>query len=683
MKHIGHPPHPTAFHSRNVRCPLLLLLALLLLFTLSSRSGELTVFVANNDTDAQNQPKAGQGPWLPLGNGPRGLKLNPTQSIWLACNNNLNDGEYKRWTLTLTSLGNPADVNDKNLVPTAQDGFDEKGAKCFEWHFSGFDQNLQVRKLYVCFKPQPVWERVKLQNNSPGPITFTVTAVNACLHFQTVANTVRVPTCFFGAVGPGVMLTNQLITEVMVFPQTVAIDPSSPPNFSAPYGTGNWTASTVYEDPDGNLAPLGGVAFTCDGPGLAPGQPCGLSLAMQGPADMQYKMYAYDSVLQEFQDFACDLRPSLTINNSNNSIGLHFNSVQGQTYAVQTSPDLNNWQARQSFPGTGDILTWQTPMQGPVGFFRVACQAAPIVTNLPAVIGLSAPIFSNVLTVTFSEPVDDLTAADPANYFIFGDSGTIPIQGVAPAGSRAVQLLLESPLLPFTNYFLGVTGITDPAGDVMAPTNFPFQAESLQTPCPGGTLLARQTYSECNSDGFWHVVEDDSYQCPPDGAVQSFRVADTQTTQPCSSSQTPPNPVGLLYCTDADVVPTCQAFTDIGPMNVCTCAGGSWSASSYEQYQCQDGTPYLRGPIQTAPMLPSTPCNQPPPSPIGQINCTHCQIVGFLGQVHVVPECWAGLWSDDTYNQYQCADGTTCLSGPVASVVLNPPTPCDQPPPSH
>jgi hypothetical protein len=314
--------------------------------------------------------------------------------------------------------------------------------------------------------------------------------------------------------------------------------------------------------------------------------------------------------MQEFQDYDWNLRPGLSISASNNSLGLQFDSVLGETYTVQTSLDLHLWLPVQSFAGTGGIINWQTPMSGDKGFFRVSCVPSPIPTNPPSVIGISAPASSNVVVVTFSELVDSLTATEPANYFVFGGSQTIPIQSVSPLGSRAIELLLPSPLMPGTNYALGVRGVADPAGHVMAPATFQFGAVALQTPCPGGTLLARQTYSECNPDGFWHVVEDDWYDCPP---VTKFRVADTKTDQRCGPTQTPPNPVGLLYATDADVVSTCQSPVFIGQVKVCECLGGLWSVDTYLQYKCLDGTIYMSGPVQSVPMNPPTPCDQPPP----------------------------------------------------------------------
>jgi hypothetical protein len=238
----------------------------------------------------------------------------------------------------------------------------------------------------------------------------------------------------------------------------------------------------------------------------------------------------------------------------------------------------------------------------------------------PTVIGVCAVVNSNEVTITFSEPVDPSTATDPANYLLFGGSGTIPVQGVLRSGSLAVEVVLGRPLMPTTtnNYILVVKGVTDTNGGVMQGATFPIRTVSLQTPCPGGTLLARQTYSICNPDGFWHVVEDDWYQCPGQSAPQSFRVADTQTTQSCSTAQTPPNPIGLLYSTTADVAATCQSGTTLGIVTVCTCDGTSWEGASYNQDQCSDGTLFMDGPIQAVPMTP-TPCGgQPPFSPTQQ-----------------------------------------------------------------
>jgi hypothetical protein len=62
----------------------------------------------------------------------------------------------------------------------------------------------------------------------------------------------------------------------------------------------------------------------------------------------------------------------------------------------------------------------------------------------------------------------------------------------------------------------------------------PVLSSGLQTPCADGQLLSRNVYSLCETDGFWHVVEDDTYQCPGDSTNTTFRVFDAPTGQPCT-----------------------------------------------------------------------------------------------------------------------------------------------------
>src|SRR5690349_5433396 len=69
--------------------------------------------------------------------------------------------------------------------------------------------------------------------------------------------------------------------------------------------------------------------------------------------------------------------------------------------------------------------------------------------------------------------------------------------------------------------------------------------QTNQTPCSPGELLARNAYSLCETDAVWHVVEDDTYLCLASNVIQTFRVSDVPTTQPCS--QTPPPVVGTVF----------------------------------------------------------------------------------------------------------------------------------------
>ncbi|HWX22162.1 MAG TPA: Ig-like domain-containing protein [Candidatus Binatia bacterium] len=586
----------------------------LMLGLAGSLHAELQVYVANNKNDAQKQPPAGGGNgWLPAGNVGRGVTINAGETIWLACRNSYNASLTKVWDVKLTSTGLPGDLSYDNLSSPEQVGLDPSGAKIPGQGGLTFNAKTGVRGFHLWFQPQPAWERIALKNNAQVASTFTVQASASCQKWAIASSTLNVPTCVFGAVGPGVMATNQRIKQVLVFPKNVAVDPSAPPIFSAPSNSVPWTAFPVYNTPDGSNSPLGGMFFGTEGAGLDPSQACGFSFGMQGPAaDLQYTMYAYDEVMAEYQQFEIDLRPVLAISPSNNAVELHFNSVQGLNYSLETSSTLSGWTPLQSISGTGGFIDLLEPMSGPVGFFRLRC--APALP--PMLTAISAIAFGNSVTLTFSEPLNGSTANNPGNYFVGTSSGPIEIQNVAQVRPNAIRLILGSPLMPGPNYFLGVMGVSDLSGNVIAPATFQVTAAVLQDPCPGGTLLVQQVYSECNPDGFWHVVEDDYYRCP-DGSVQKFRVADTKTTQPCGAAQAVPSPVGLLYPTAADVASTCQSPILVGQVNIVECLGGMWSSSTYLVYQCLDGTKYLSGPTQNVPVNPPTPCDQPPPPPPG------------------------------------------------------------------
>ena len=154
-------------------------------------------------------------------------------------------------------------------------------------------------------------------------------------------------------------------------------------------------------------------------------------------------------------------------------------------------------------------------------------------------------------------------------------------------------------------------------------------------------------------------------------------------------------PLGLLYPKGAPA--GCASALVIGTVHVIPeCVGGLWSDSTYFLMQCVDGRQFLDGPIANVPLNPPTPCDQPAPasssltviqgplmtSPVGDLYPkgppSGCSSSVVIDQVHVV-ECVNGLWCDSTYFLRQCADGRQYPDGPIASVPLNPATPCDQP----
>ena len=543
-----------------------------------------------------------------------GITLQPDEVVVLATLNTFQGDKTKTWKIMLGKKGDDAQSKSlkANLKKENATGFNPDGDRIRPLRPQEF--TIPRNTVQYDFEPQPEWERIDLRNSGTTPITFTIEVeVTSKCEAVTVQNNTYKSRCEFCATGPGVLRTNMLITQIFMFPQTIALDPSVPPTISAPTNTGNWFAVPVYDDPDGTNRPLGGVLFSTDGLGLSAGEECQFSFTMQGPAaDMQYTMYAYDDVSQEFQDFAVNLQPTLAISVSNNSAGLQFDTVLGLNYILESSPDLTTWQPLQTFTGTGGLINSLTPLTGDSGFFRLHTVPAPVNLNPLALSTVTAVSPSNFLVLSFSEPVDPLTALNPANYFLGNNFGPIPVVNVSQLWSRAVKLTLPTPLTPNGNYFLGVDGVTDLNGNTNAPTTVPVAAFVPQIPCPGGVLLVQQAYSECNSDGFWHVVEDDWYRCP-DGTTQKFRVSDTKTTQPCGNGQAAPSAAGLLYPMAADVATTCQSPVYKGQVLIRECVGGVWSVSTYLKYACLDGSIYLSGPVQNVPINPITPCNQPPP----------------------------------------------------------------------
>ncbi len=132
-------------------------------------------------------------------------------------------------------------------------------------------------------------------------------------------------------------------------------------------------------------------------------------------------------------------------------------------------------------------------------------------------------------------------------------------------------------------------------------------SKSLEKPCPGGKLLARHAYSECGPDGFWYVVEDDYYDCPP---VKRFRVWDYKTMQPCTGEKKvpAPDPIGTGY--EDFNGSGCTEYESLGTMDIYQCKDGFWYLNTYEVFECKDGRRLVRFKDRKAT---GKPCAEPPP----------------------------------------------------------------------
>ena len=151
------------------------------------------------------------------------------------------------------------------------------------------------------------------------------------------------------------------------------------------------------------------------------------------------------------------------------------------------------------------------------------------------------------------------------------------------------------------------------------PTPKPTPADfskALETPCKDGKLIDSHAYSECGPDGFWHVVQDDYYNC--DGAVKVFRVHDTPTTQPCNAKAgvvvAPPNPIGIGY-KDFHKDTSCQSPKPLNrTITVSVCENGFWLSLTYKLYECLDGSLALTEPPDKT-VKTEQKCTDPPPPP--------------------------------------------------------------------
>jgi RHS repeat-associated protein len=134
--------------------------------------------------------------------------------------------------------------------------------------------------------------------------------------------------------------------------------------------------------------------------------------------------------------------------------------------------------------------------------------------------------------------------------------------------------------------------------------------QTIQTPC-SGQLLSRNAYSLCETDGFWHVVEDDTYACYQSNVTQTYRVSDVATTQPCSNP--PPAVVGTVF-QPLNGATNCQSPALTGTVTISDCADGFWQQSTYGIYRCANGTRWIDVPAWTIAGT-TTPCTDPPPTP--------------------------------------------------------------------
>ena len=210
-------------------------------------------------------------------------------------------------------------------------------------------------------------------------------------------------------------------------------------------------------------------------------------------------------------------------------------------------------------------------------------------------------IFEKVELTT--EKAKDLEKPDPfANVELTGEEGK---------GERAPENVGMPTPTPQSETGTSTTSTPTPATQEKPAE--PKVSKQLEKPCPDGKLVARHAYSECGPDGFWHVVEDAYYNCPP---VKAFRVADEVTKQPCGGGQAPPTGlVAPVYKEFEGGSTDCQSPKPTDQfIYVSECVGKVWETKTYRIYECLDGSKRIKSPPESV-VRSTTECTKPPPAP--------------------------------------------------------------------
>ena len=131
--------------------------------------------------------------------------------------------------------------------------------------------------------------------------------------------------------------------------------------------------------------------------------------------------------------------------------------------------------------GTREIFFVFLRNPGDTDLFRVnwICFHGPgatLTARLPRVAQVRAGRPANTVTVEFDDVMDAAALAAPANYTLTGAT----ILGIAPGEDRKSVRLTTSPLVTGQGYVIGVSGVRDLAGDLIAPgARVPFKISSV------------------------------------------------------------------------------------------------------------------------------------------------------------------------------------------------------------
>jgi hypothetical protein len=290
----------------------------------SATIAEDTYFWPDNDKDgppnAGDKPPADDQPgdkWTPGGSlaQPASFSLNAGAWLYIGLRN---DDDGDPWKHVFVQIDAAGGLN-KLKIDKKRPGMGFKpppgGANINPLRNSGrspSDPNGLVLQAQATFTGCPDWEYIKLQNTGSTQQFTNVSmwSIAFCFGSTTAGGGIEGDTrvgCDCEGAGGDVA-----ITEITMVPQNVPIDMSIPPTFIAPPESGVWLSEWVFETPNGEPRPQGGVRWYTDGPGLVAGQSYTFGFSMLGDADVRYEVYALDAITGNLAFYDHDTRPAVT-----------------------------------------------------------------------------------------------------------------------------------------------------------------------------------------------------------------------------------------------------------------------------------------------------------------------------------------------------------------------------------
>ena len=287
-------------------------------------SGQTKVYYGTDEEKhpiERRPPGPGENQWQ-SSNGPIDLNLSKGDPIWIAFDNQERTGVKKFLQLTIKGAASRSlslkeikgfswlldDKITEKLISLRQRQ-DKQGTKFTVWRYrldaqpdwerfkfkarkNIVNKSIEVKFWNVCcrVKDKAGWP----SSNAP---TTEGSSVQAAATVGGVTNyNLYISKGTFGVNNVDAMLGPVRITEVQLFSNNAAVSTLWPASFTAYASTGTafWTGSVVYNDPNGDSRPQGGVRFVSDGADLSTADEFSMQVFLTGIMGREYDFYAYD-----------------------------------------------------------------------------------------------------------------------------------------------------------------------------------------------------------------------------------------------------------------------------------------------------------------------------------------------------------------------------------------------------